>query len=325
MSAFGMLGARALAASRDLLNLRAYKSKSVPGLVQGIGALAVVMISAPAISAPLSYANAVLADNPFAYYRLGEGSGTTASDATAGARDGTYVGSPNLGVPGDGGDTAVEFDGTNDFMQVPDLDVFGTLMGSFSIEAIFKTTTTQFGSITSSFSSSIGNTGFAMRVNANTGATGGTGTAFFVRDNNGTAISGNFTNDIYDGLFHHVVMTYDQSGATAADRLKAYVDGVLQPLNYFFTGAPSNFLTLDQAVGIAATQATPPTGQDFFDGTIDEIAYYGGVLSANQVAAHAAALAPSPVPLPAAFPLLGGGIALMGLLGWRRKRKPATA
>ncbi len=33
----------------------------------------------------------------------------------------------------------------------------------------------------------------------------------------------------------------------------------------------------------------------------------------------------SEVPVPAAFPLLAGGLGLMGLLGWRRKRKAAAA
>ncbi len=36
-------------------------------------------------------------------------------------------------------------------------------------------------------------------------------------------------------------------------------------------------------------------------------------------------LAVQPVPLPAAFPLFAGGLGLMGLLGWRRKRMAAAA
>ncbi len=34
---------------------------------------------------------------------------------------------------------------------------------------------------------------------------------------------------------------------------------------------------------------------------------------------------PAPIPLPAALPLLGGGLSLLGLLGWRRKRTAAAS
>ncbi len=37
------------------------------------------------------------------------------------------------------------------------------------------------------------------------------------------------------------------------------------------------------------------------------------------------ALQPSAVPIPAALPLFGTGLALMGFFGWRRKRKPTAA
>src|SRR4029079_12739670 len=49
----------------------------------------------------------VLADNPLAYYRLGEPSGSTMADAT-GNHGGSYVGAPALGqagISGGGGDT----------------------------------------------------------------------------------------------------------------------------------------------------------------------------------------------------------------------------
>ena len=47
----------------------------------------------------LAYRDAVLATNPVAYWRLGEASGTVARDEI-GANNGTYVGSPTLGVAG---------------------------------------------------------------------------------------------------------------------------------------------------------------------------------------------------------------------------------
>jgi hypothetical protein len=64
---------------------------------------------------PGSYAAAVLAANPLAYWTLGEAAGPTAFDY-AGGFDGTYNGNVTLGVPGaiaGSTDTAAYFDGTN--------------------------------------------------------------------------------------------------------------------------------------------------------------------------------------------------------------------
>lgn len=46
-----------------------------------------------------AYRDAVLADSPAAYWRLGEASGTIASDETANNLDGTYSGNVTLGEP----------------------------------------------------------------------------------------------------------------------------------------------------------------------------------------------------------------------------------
>ncbi len=64
------------------------------------------------------------ADTPTAYWRLGEGSGPTAFDKTAGNHDGTYTNGPTLGVVGlidePDPDTAVTFNGSTQYVTVPD-------------------------------------------------------------------------------------------------------------------------------------------------------------------------------------------------------------
>jgi len=85
------------------------------------------------------YYKTILADTPFAYWRLGETSGIVANDEL-GTNDGTYVGSPTLGsagaITGDA-DTAVLFNGTTDYMEVPNIEVIPTT-GDFSVEAWLK-------------------------------------------------------------------------------------------------------------------------------------------------------------------------------------------
>src|SRR4051794_29175861 len=63
-----------------------------------------------------------MSDAPAGYWRLGETSGTTATD-TAGSNNGTYTNGPQLGsaslLGGEAGNSAVHFDGTNDYVGVP--------------------------------------------------------------------------------------------------------------------------------------------------------------------------------------------------------------
>src|SRR5439155_15097845 len=64
-----------------------------------------------------SYASIVLADGPAAYWRLGESSGTTATDASGHGFNSTYSNGVSLGASGAiGGDsnTAARFDGVDD-------------------------------------------------------------------------------------------------------------------------------------------------------------------------------------------------------------------
>jgi hypothetical protein len=68
-----------------------------------------------------TYSDEILADNPAAYWRLGEATGTVASDQLGG-NPGSYRNGVTLGQPGPlVGDTntAVSFDGANDFVTVP--------------------------------------------------------------------------------------------------------------------------------------------------------------------------------------------------------------
>src|SRR5262249_9939864 len=68
------------------------------------------------------YSAAVLADSPSGYWRLGETSGTTASDASGQNHPGSYLNTPTLGQPGaltGDTDTSVAFNGTDEYTSVP--------------------------------------------------------------------------------------------------------------------------------------------------------------------------------------------------------------
>src|SRR5262249_16806994 len=89
------------------------------------------------------YAPEVLADQPTGYWRLGEGTGSAANDATFSGHDATYAGTVTLG--GSGGiagdpDTAPTFGGGH--VDLPDGTITHPLdtTGEISVEMWFKTT-----------------------------------------------------------------------------------------------------------------------------------------------------------------------------------------
>ena len=87
------------------------------------------------LGTPAAYGDVVLGDAPYAYYRLGESSGTTAADSSGSARNGTYVNGVTLGAAGAlAGDanTAAQLDGVNDHVDLP--DGFADFTGGFSAE-----------------------------------------------------------------------------------------------------------------------------------------------------------------------------------------------
>ena len=99
-------------------------------------------ISTTGFTHTAAYRNQVLADEPLAYWRLGEPSGTSAADASGNGNTGTYGGSPTLGATGalaGDTDTATSFDGVNDNVSVPN-NASLNLNGSFSIEFWAKQT-----------------------------------------------------------------------------------------------------------------------------------------------------------------------------------------
>jgi parallel beta-helix repeat protein len=74
------------------------------------------------VGTPTPVQTVINLDGSQAYYRLGESSGTAASDASNNGRTATYVGSPTLGVAGSpvgGSDTAVQLNGAGQYVRLP--------------------------------------------------------------------------------------------------------------------------------------------------------------------------------------------------------------
>jgi hypothetical protein len=259
------------------------------GEILGAGIPSAEAFGAGAVEASSAYEAAVLADAPFAYWRVGEASGTVAQDETVNNRDGTYVNTPTLGAAGalvdDPADAAVSFAAAqSERVDTSVLTGFGASLATASVEFWIKTTAAAQQAVLGAL-----NTGTAtmlqVLLNSNeAGALLAGSTAVTVRDQGGKAITLRIDRPIYDGAWHHVVFVVTDP---AANVITAYVDGE-QVSGVTATGgggAPNNFANFGFQMPFGARN-NRGTVDLFMDGTLDEVAIYTTRLSAGRVVAH---------------------------------------
>lgn len=229
------------------------------------GAIAIV----PAEVTP-PYAAVVLADGPAGYWRFGEMTGTTAIDSSPNANDGTYLNNPLHGVAGAlaaDPNTAVRFDGVNDYVRVLDdnsLDVGNT----FTAEAWMKRSST-----TKAHELMV--KGFQLTI-----MNAANGNQIWLRKPNVTTVARSATGVPADGAYHHIVVTKQGSGTGA---VKMYIDGAAVAV---VDVSPAQVIgNTALSLSFAAAGSTPADYDDF--------AIYPTALSAARVLAHYTAGHPS--------------------------------
>ena len=215
-----------------------------------------------------TYPEAVAADGPVAWYRLGESSGNAIDSmgGSPGVPSGTLVRDVVGGI-GAGDDGACEF-GAAGYFTVPDQAVLDHGDGPFSIEFMYRQSSSAGGYMI------VKGTQYVIRM---------VGQKITIEDDINPAFAAenaaiDFANE--GARWHHGVLTHTV-GAT-----KIYRDGV-------------DRTTILTAEKVFATNATALTigaytgGAGAFAGALDEVAIYNKVLSPAQVLAHYTAEATS--------------------------------
>jgi hypothetical protein len=221
---------------------------------------------------PTLYAQAVLADDPVAYWRLDEASGEVARDFSGHGNDATYIGGVHAGTAGaiaGDPDTAATFDGATGYLDAGDRFAFA---GSqpFSVEAWVRPASMQgYGGIFSREDTAGGppSEGYLGFVSPGDGVYG------FQRLDGNSLTSVNSMSVANGAHYDHVVATYDGNVMTL------YVNGVAEAMetaSFPIAGATHDFVVGAEVGG----------AEDFFEGALDEVAVYEHVLSANRVSAH---------------------------------------
>ena len=229
-----------------------------PGLLL-VGLLATSMMPTLATD----YRSIVQADSPSAYWRLGETSGPTVQDSA-----GSHYGTANavvFGRPGaitNDNDTALGFDGTSSFIEVPYSPDLNT--PAFSLECWAKPALEKSSRVIDSYASSQGFYLDAFWVTSTW--------SFSMEGSSWTFLD---SRRIVANQWNHLAVTYNGSNACL------YVNGVLSATQAGATYHPN--ISGPITFGMSTSNANPGAA---FMGDLDEVAVYDHALSADRVVVH---------------------------------------
>jgi hypothetical protein len=219
----------------------------------------------------MTYASEVATDSPVLYWRLGESSGTTATDSSGNGRDGTYAGSPTLAVAGllaGDADTAVSFDRTDDYVSYASTVLSNSSAGTYEIW--FKTSISGAGNLMYLFNASGTSNDFRVYVDPSDGQVD-----VIVNPTGTSSASFTCTGVWNDDVKHHLVVTYDD----ATNAVLAYIDG-----NQVGSGSVSGSSKLLDHNSLFVGSISGASGM--FGGVLDEFAVYATALSSTRISAH---------------------------------------
>ena len=223
-----------------------------------------------------SYARSVLADGASHYWRLGDGTGTTALDS-ASINDAVTGAAMTRGVPGaivGDADTAFTLTNSSDSRVIAPQRV--QAQNTVTVEAWIKTTTNQGGRIV----------GFGNRE-VLTGTSTNRDRQLYM-DNQGRLLFGvspgqnravASATGYNDGKWHHVV------GTLGADGVTLYVDGASVASNPAWTTG-RNYTGFWRIGGDSLSSWLNQPSSINFDGSVDEVAVYPVRLTPERITAH---------------------------------------
>ena len=235
------------------------------------------------------YSSSLLALSPVSYWRLNEGTGTTATDSVGG-HDGIYRNGVQQGSAGlVAGDAAAAFDGSNDHVEVPlDGNDLQLSAGTVTMLIAADDLSGRQG-LWSRDSGGYDNGGHASLWLE------GSRVVLRLQDTANSYTLESANGVVEAGKTHQIAFTF---GGTGGARL--YVDGAEVASSSYTGGLVGNIQPM--ALGtraVAADDGVLNRLQEFFDGTIDEVAVYDKVLSLGEIAGLADAIdgeAPPPPP-----------------------------
>jgi len=212
-----------------------------------------------------------ITSNLVAWWKFDEGTGTTAQDSTINASNGTLTGTPPAWVTGKIPPSALDFNGSNDYVSIPANSSIGNLISSFTLAAWVSLDTLAAGPIYHAIWDTAENpdgTGFALKIRDTSGILEFTTKGVF------DYVSA--TASLTAGVWTHLAVVLDASfdatffvNGVQKDTIANASPGVANTTQATFIGASAN------------NGATP--SRYWWDGKIDDLRIYGRELSASDI------------------------------------------
>ena len=233
-------------------------------------------------SAANPLASAILNDNPDAYWNLGESSGTTADNqgSIGSAVDGTINGGPTLGSAAlyTGGGTAIDFDGTNDGILIPDdAGINTSTYAERTVELVFNAddvTTRQVlweeGGTTN---------GLTIYLDG--------GNVYATGEDDGDWADANINASVSTGTTYHIAFVFDQPNNSFEGFLDGTSIGSVTVNNAVFPGHSGDIGIGYAPDGVQFHDGENGSGGYYFDGRISDVALYNRALSSTEIQEHA--------------------------------------
>ncbi len=258
-----------------------------------------VFIALVAAASANPYDDAVLADNPLVYWRLGDGGPTTVADLTGNGHTGTASAGVSFGqaslLLGDASDDSVTLTSTQR-VTVPGFEKFGAGATGYSVEfwVVLNEPPVAFNNLVGDGEASsdyylMAYVSSSGRIRAHAQGAG--------------PIHLDSLGVLTVGTAYHVVTSWDQTSGMAS----IYIDGELDNSGLIGSGAPFN---TDNPIFLGFDNREPGVGI-----TLDEVAIYDYALSPERVAEH---FALSLVPEPDSWLMLAAGTVFLVVLYRRR-------
>ncbi|HYF49281.1 MAG TPA: LamG-like jellyroll fold domain-containing protein, partial [Planctomycetota bacterium] len=241
---------------------------------------------------------------PIAHWKFDEASGAVASDSSGRGHDGAIQNSAAFVPAQFGNGNALSLNGSNQFVSVPhaaDLN----LQSAFTLSGwIYRSAAGVQHSIVEKFDGTDGTGSYLMRVDRD-----GLLVGMVLNGQNANKVVGKMY--LLPHRWYHVAVTFD----SAADQLKAYVDGALEATAAATINPPAS--TLPLKIGARGDDNQTP-----FAGLLDDVRLYDRALSLGEIQTLAVR---RPVAVPDAYATAAGQVLNINAPGLRANDLGGTA